>query len=100
MNLLINSDDKVVGIYCIKNVISGRMYIGSSINIESRWKHHRYQLNTNRHDNHYLQNSWNKHGEGSFEFSILEVIDLTKKLEILSNTFYIDWNIIIKNNVD
>ena len=85
MNLLINSDDKVVGIYCIKNVISGRMYIGSSINIAGRWKQHRYQLNTNRHENHYLQNSWNKHGEGSFEFSILEVIDLTKKLEILSN---------------
>ena len=85
MNLLINSDDKVVGIYCIKNVISGRIYIGSSINIAGRWKQHRYQLNTNRHENHYLQHSWNKHGEGSFEFSILEVIDLTKKLEILSN---------------
>jgi group I intron endonuclease len=85
MNLLINSDDKVVGIYCIKNVVTGKMYIGSSINIEGRWKQHRYQLNTNRHENHYLQHSWNKHGEGSFEFSILEVVDLTKKLEILSN---------------
>ena len=85
MNLLINSDDKVVGIYCIKNVVTGKMYIGSSINIAGRWKQHRYQLNTNRHENHYLQHSWNKHGEGSFEFSILEVVDLTKKLEILSN---------------
>ena len=68
MNFLINSDDKVVGIYCIKNIISGKMYIGSSINIECRWKQHRYQLNTNRHKNHYLQHSWNNHGEGSFEF--------------------------------
>lgn len=82
---IFNKDDVVVGIYCIKNVVTGRMYIGSSINIEKRWHQHRYQLNTNRHENHYLQHSWNKHGEGSFEFSILEVVDLTKRLEILSN---------------
>ena len=89
MDLLTNktnkTNDRVVGIYYIKNIVTKRMYIGSSINIDSRWNQHRYQLNTNRHENHYLQHSWNKHGENNFEFGILEVVDLKKKDDILND---------------
>ena len=30
----------MIGIYQIKNNINGKMYIGKSIDIESRWKNH------------------------------------------------------------
>ena len=56
------------GIYCIKNLENGKIYIGKSVNIKNRWISHRNTLKNNKHDNSYLQNSWNKYGESSFVF--------------------------------
>ena len=61
----------ISGIYSIKNTITGQSYIGQSINIYNRWVRHRYQLNSNLHNNSYLQKSWNKYGSNNFEFTIL-----------------------------
>ena len=36
------------GIYAIRNVINGRTYIGSSVDIEERWYIHRWALANNR----------------------------------------------------
>lgn len=62
----------VIGIYCIRNKINNKVYIGQSIDIRTRWWGHRCDLNRNNHCNRYLQNAWNKHGEDNFEFSVLE----------------------------
>jgi hypothetical protein len=59
------------GIYEIRNTIDGKRYVGSSTNIERRWRHHAYQLRGGCHYNRYLQNAWNKHGELAFEFKVL-----------------------------
>ena len=56
----------------IKNNINDKSYVGQSINIENRWTHHKSELNNNKHINDYLQNAWNKYGEHSFEFIIIE----------------------------
>lgn len=64
---------KKVGIYSITNTQNNRVYIGSSIDIETRWRVHRYRLRNNKHTNAYLQADWNKCGEGVFEFEILEI---------------------------
>jgi group I intron endonuclease len=70
------------GIYKIVNKINGRYYIGSSINIRKRWNEHKRTLRQNNHDNSFLQKSWNKHGEETFIFEIIEnVVDVTKLLE-------------------
>lgn len=41
------------------------------VNFGDRWDCHKAQLRGNYHDNPYLQNSWNKYGEESFEFVII-----------------------------
>lgn len=77
------------GIYKITNKNNGRYYIGSSVNINNRWNEHKRTLKQNKHDNDFLQKSWNKHGEESFLFEIIEyVLDLDKLLE--REQYYLD----------
>lgn len=63
---------RVSGVYGIKNIITGKMYIGRSINIYDRFRHHRNNLRGNKHHSHYLQNSFNKYGERVFIYGIIE----------------------------
>lgn len=58
-------------IYQILNKNTGMYYIGRTINHKKRWADHKKTLRGNRHRNPRLQNSWNFHGESSFEFKIL-----------------------------
>lgn len=60
------------GIYKILNLINGKFYIGSSNNLIKRWRDHLYRLRNNKHMNKHLQNAYNKYGESSFAFVILE----------------------------
>ncbi len=60
------------GIYSIRNLVNGKIYIGSSVLIAQRFRDHRKRLKKGNHDNIHLQRSWNKHGEQNFEFSVLE----------------------------
>lgn len=66
---------KVSGIYCIENKINHKSYIGSSKNLYQRLLKHFALLRHNRHENAHLQNAWNKYGESSFEWSIIETCD-------------------------
>ena len=65
------------GIYCIENLINGKKYIGQSIDIEERIKHHKTLLNSEVtvHTNAHLQNAWNKYGSENFKFYVLEECD-------------------------
>ena len=62
----------ISGIYKIENLVNGKVYIGQSKNIYERWYCHKNKLNSNKHNNKYLQNAWNKYGNENFDFSILE----------------------------
>ena len=66
------------GIYCIENLINGKKYIGQSINISTRWKQHKKELNNNIHFNEYLQRAWNKYGEDKFKFYVVQFCDINK----------------------
>lgn len=59
------------GVYKITNNISGKIYVGSSVDLNKRMRRHRYLLSKGNHVNRHLQDSWVKHGESSFTFSII-----------------------------
>lgn len=77
------------GIYKIVNIINGKVYIGSSKNLNKRWCEHKRNLRKNNHDNNYLQKSWDKYGESSFKFEIIEIVDDVNNL-ITREQFYLD----------
>lgn len=69
--------EKFCGVYMIKNNINDKMYIGSSVDIMSRYKYgHLYRLRSNKHYNPKLQNAFNKYGESYFELHIIELCDV------------------------
>lgn len=71
--LMENSVYKRIGIYGIKNIVNGKIYIGKTgMNFGDRWDSHRSLLRNGKHDNQHLQNAWNKYGEDYFEFMIIE----------------------------
>ena len=45
------------GIYKIENLVDGKIYIGSSLNLENREYKHFWMLSRNTHDNQHLQNN-------------------------------------------
>jgi len=59
------------GVYQIRNIITNVCYTGQSIDIKDRKRHHWNSLKNNKHDNSYLQNSYNKHGKEFFVFEII-----------------------------
>jgi group I intron endonuclease len=64
---------KISGVYGIQNLITGRIYVGSSQNVKTRLCAHKSLLQkTKTHHNFYLQNSWNKYGEKTFKFFLIE----------------------------
>ena len=73
---------KISGIYKITHKESKKVYIGQSTDVKERLKDHKRRLNNNKHDNSYLQNSWNKYGENAFDFSVIE--ELTKDFRLLN----------------
>jgi len=60
------------GIYCIENLINDKKYVGSSVDINKRIKHHFYLLKRNIHKNKHLQESFNINRIENFKFYILE----------------------------
>lgn len=68
------------GVYAIWNKTNNKLCIGSSLNCKTRCGDHKRQLKADRHYNPYLQASWNKYGEGAFEFILIEEVETEDKL--------------------
>lgn len=76
------------GIYMFFNMISGKRYIGSSVDIYNRIHEHVHNLNNNKSHNAHFQNSWNKYGEEVFMFCVLEFCD--SEIRFDREQYYID----------
>ncbi|PGW22247.1 MULTISPECIES: GIY-YIG nuclease family protein [Bacillaceae] len=70
-------------IYAIRNKIDEKFYVGRTVNLRIRWNTHIQLLKSNKHHIIHLQRTWNKHGEESFEFNLIDIIDTGNKYEDL-----------------
>lgn len=79
---------KVSGIYKILNLTNNKCYIGSSIDLYSRWNKHISMLNKGIHHSPYLQASFNKHGLNNFKIILLETCH--KDILVSREQYYLD----------
>jgi len=80
---------KIISIYQIRHVESGKIYVGSSSDTRQRWSVHLSRLRRNVHESRYLQKAWNKYGEQSFVFEIIEELHSIENL-ISREQYWID----------
>ena len=78
------------GIYKITNTTNGKVYVGSAVNFDTRWKEHARELRKGTHHSSALQNAWNKYGEENFEFSIIEECERTRKVLLGREQYWMD----------
>ena len=74
------ADPKLPGIYAIRNSVNGRLYVGSAVNLASRWRTHSSQLARGIHPAALLQADWTTHGPAAFTFSIIELVSNRESL--------------------
>lgn len=72
--MVIDTTWEVCGIYQIKNLVTGKSYVGSAVNISRRWSLHKHQLRRGVHHSKKLQRAWNKHSQAAFSFEVLEIV--------------------------
>lgn len=63
------------GVYIIEHQASGRLYVGSAINIEKRWAVHLRDLKACKHHSRHLSCAWVKHGREAFTFRVALLCD-------------------------
>ena len=73
----------MIGVYHIVNTKTGKRYIGSSVDIEDRWKDHKWYLKKGKHHSITLQRAWDKWGEDAFLWLVYQQCnDGSKALEL------------------
>lgn len=63
------------GIFAVRCVAAGKVWIGSSMDLEKAQNKEWFVLRNGSHANAALQSEWNSHGERAFEYEILEKLD-------------------------
>lgn len=92
-NMKANKKDNKCGIYCIKNIVNNKVYIGKSKNIYKRIHQHLYDLRNNRfkNENQHLLKSWYKYGNDNFEYFVLEYLDYDENLVKEKELYWINY---------
>ena len=70
------------GVYQIRCVPTGKIYVGSAVNLRKRWDQHRRSLRRGEHGNYRLQSAWDDFGEVNFAFEILEFVPVSNLLQV------------------
>lgn len=79
---------RVCGIYKIINTANNKIYVGSSVQVESRILKHLSFLRRGRHPNGHLQSAFTNYGEDAFDFLLIERCD--KESLLAREQYYID----------
>lgn len=86
-------------IYRIKNLINNKVYIGSSTDVETRWRHHKH-ASFNENDHHYnypLMKAFRKYGIDNFLFEIVETVDTIEEMIKRENAWIIKEDCVVPN---
>lgn len=62
------------GVFVIRNLVNGRIYVGGSLNLEGAMNRHRFELNMRSHRNKLLLKDWLEHGAERFSFEVVDHI--------------------------
>lgn len=68
----------MIGVYCIRNTVNGKRYVGKSKNIMRRFSEHKaaFKSGNKTKISYHLKNAVAKYGIDAFEFIILETMDV------------------------
>lgn len=61
-------------VYAIRNLVNGKRYIGSTAAMKGRKAKHLADLRAKRHHSSILQHAYDKYGEQSFVFEVIETV--------------------------
>lgn len=81
MQTIYNNQSKQSGIYKITCIANNSFYIGSCKEFKRRYRGHLGSLRRGTHHSKKMQNVFNKHGENSFVFEVIEVMIGSTELE-------------------
>jgi acetolactate synthase regulatory subunit len=68
-------DRRPMGIFRVRNVTSGRSFVGSSVDLPSMLNRQRFQLEMGSHSDRALQAEWNELGPDAFEIEVLDTLE-------------------------
>ena len=61
-----------MGIYQVKNLASGKIYVGRAMDLNGKLNSERFQLKNGMHMNREMQKDFNELGEEKFAFEVLD----------------------------
>lgn len=61
-----------MGVYQVRNLVNGKIFVGSSLNLPGRINRHKFELNVGSENIKELQEDYNKFGEENFSFEIID----------------------------
>ncbi|MGA2297197.1 MAG: GIY-YIG nuclease family protein [FCB group bacterium] len=64
------------GVFVIRNKKTGKVFLGSSLNLKNQFEQAKIILNMGNHLNSALQSDWIKFGEDNFEYEVLETLEI------------------------
>jgi group I intron endonuclease len=79
------------GIYMIKNLINGKIYVGSAVHLSDRLSHHFHQLINNSHHSIHLQNAWNQNNT-CFVCGVIEFVEDKSQLTLVEQKYIDKYN--------
>ena len=63
-----------MGVFLIRNLVSDKIFVGSTLDLSAMFNRIRFQLAAGAHPNKPLESDWKHYGAPKFEFEVLEEI--------------------------
>ena len=84
-----------MGVFVIRNLVSGKIFVGSSMDLGAIFNRTRFQLAAGAHPNKELETDWRNLGAAKFEFEVAEELvpredpnfDYASELELLEDVW-------------